>query len=171
VGPRADGTIPDEARSILLQIGSWLKANGEAVYGSRPFLVFGEGPTKNSRDPTQMHSDEQLYTPADIRFTLSKDRSTLYASVLGQPSGHEVVLHTLFRDNPYLPGAVCAVSLLGSEAPIRFAQKADGLHIVLPETTQWNSIASVFRILPRCVAALPLGVSINTKEALLGTAP
>ncbi len=49
VGPRSDGTIPEQARSILLQMGGWLATNGEAIYGSRPFAVFGEGPTKAPR--------------------------------------------------------------------------------------------------------------------------
>src|SRR6185312_8202613 len=43
IGPKFDGTIPDEARNVLLQIGDWLKTNGEAIYSSRPFLVYGEG--------------------------------------------------------------------------------------------------------------------------------
>ena len=45
VGPKADGTIPEEARSVLLQMGEWLQTNGEAIYGSRPWVLYGEGPT------------------------------------------------------------------------------------------------------------------------------
>src|SRR5438270_3327788 len=46
IGPKPDGTIPDEAQRLLLNMGSWLDKNGEAIYGTRPWTVFGEGPTK-----------------------------------------------------------------------------------------------------------------------------
>ena len=150
VGPKADGTIPDEARSILLEMGGWLRVNGEAVYGSRPFLVFGEGPTKAANNPTQMHSDEQTYTPEDVRFTTSADGSVLYASVLGEPRGRQVILHTLFAGNPYLPSTVCSVSLLGSAAPIAFQQRPDGMYLTMPSSVRWSPIASVFRIATGC---------------------
>ena len=55
VGPKSDGTIPEQARTILLEMGAWLRTNGEAIYGSRPWLLYGEGPTKvagSQRIPT-----------------------------------------------------------------------------------------------------------------------
>ena len=150
VGPKADGTIPDEARSILLEMGGWLKVNGEAVYATRPFLVFGEGPTKAPRHSTEMHSDEQVYTPEDIRFTTSRDGSLLYAAVLGEPTSQQVILHTLFRGNPYLAEDVCSVELLGSDARIGFTQRPDGLYLSVPPSVHWNAIGSVFRIAHTC---------------------
>ena len=45
VGPRSDGTIPSEVQQVLREIGSWLQVNGEAIYGTRPWRVYGEGPT------------------------------------------------------------------------------------------------------------------------------
>jgi alpha-L-fucosidase len=154
VGPKADGTIPEQARSILLEMGAWLSTNGEAVYGSRPFLVFGEGPTKAPKNPTQMNSDVQSYTPSDIRYTTSGDGSVLYAFVMGAPSGYALTLHTLFRSNPYLPAPVCSIEMLGSPAKIAFTQQPDGMRITVPASIQWNEIGSVFRIRHNCGSPL-----------------
>lgn len=150
VGPKADGTIPDQARAILLQMGAWLNINGEAVYGSRPFLVFGEGPTKAPKNPTQMNSDVQTYTSEDIRYTTSRDGSILYAAMLGAPANRSVVLHTLFKSNPYLTAPVCSVQLVGSSATLRFTQQADGMHVTIPSPVQLNDISSILRIRDHC---------------------
>ena len=95
VGPKSDGTIPDQARAILLQMGAWLQTNGEAIYGSRPWLVYGEGPTKVAS--SAMYSDQQQFTPQDIRFTTHN--RALYAIALGWPKSGTPD-HTLWKGNP-----------------------------------------------------------------------
>ena len=152
VGPKSDGTIPEEARTVLLQMGDWLKLNGEAVYDSRPFTVFGEGPTKAPRNSTEKNSDIQTYTAEDIRFTTSRDGRVLYAAALGWPASGSLTIHTLFRANPYLPAPVCAVELLGSPTAISFRQGTDGLHLTLPAVPPPGDIAYVFRIATHCSA-------------------
>ena len=128
VGPKADGTIPEEARAILLQMGAWLKVNGEAIYGSRPWLLYGEGPTKVAS--SAKNSDQQEFTSEDIRFTTNN--GALYAIALGWPANSEMRIRTLATGLPYLNGPVCAVTLLGSSETISWQQKADGLHIKMP---------------------------------------
>jgi alpha-L-fucosidase len=142
VGPESDGTIPEEAQRILLQIGAWLHINGEAIYGTRPWLLFGEGPTKVAS--SAMNTDRQEFTPEDIRFT-TRDNA-LYAIALGWPTGSALRVHSLYRGNPYLGGAVCSVRLLGSEAGLHWTQKEDGLYIELPQS-QPEEPAFAFRIL------------------------
>jgi alpha-L-fucosidase len=152
VGPKSDGTIPDEARAVLIQMGDWLKLNGEAVFNTRPFTVFGEGPTKASKNSTEKNSDIQAYTAEDVRFTSSRDGTLLYATVLGWPTSGELVVHTLFRGNPYLAASVCSVELLGSSNPISFHQLPDGLHLTMPSIAPPGDIAYVFRIATQCSA-------------------
>jgi alpha-L-fucosidase len=128
VGPEANGTIPEQARAVLLQIGAWLRINGAAIYGSRPWLLYGEGPTK----VTSMvkDTDSQQYTPADIRFTTHD--GALYAIALGWPASGTLRIHTLYRGTSYLRGPVCSVEILGGSTMLGFSQKSDGLYITLP---------------------------------------
>jgi len=128
VGPKSDGTIPEQARAILLEIGAWLRTNGEAIYGSRPWLLYGEGPTKVTN--SAKNSDQQQFTAADIRFTTHN--GALYAIALGWPANGDLRIRSLGRGLPYLKRPVCGVKLLGSDEPLSWRQEADGLHVELP---------------------------------------
>jgi alpha-L-fucosidase len=153
VGPKSDGTISDQARTVLLQIGAWLKVNGEAIYASRPFTVYGEGPIRGRGNPTAKGSDIQAFNAQDIRFTTSHDGSVLYATALGWPSDGSLLIHTLYRGNPYLPTPVCGVQLIGSDQHIGFTQRLDGLHLSLPAAAPSTEAAYVFRIATHCGSA------------------
>jgi alpha-L-fucosidase len=156
VGPKADGTIPDEARTVLLSMGEWLHLNGEAIYGSRPFMVFGEGPTKGGAKSAEMNNDIQTYVAEDIRFTTNRSasgESVLYATLLVWPKDGDIIIHTLFAENPYLVGPVCGVELIGSNDSLQFLQAQDGLHLTLPnmaDAAGLGDIAYVLRIHSSC---------------------
>ena len=127
VGPRSDGSIPDEVQKVLLEVGAWLGVNGEAIYGTRPWRVYGEGPTKVAAGSFH-DTDTSNYTPEDFRFTTKNDE--LYAIGLAWPTQGEAVIHSLAQT----VGAqrVRSVALLGSNAKLKFDQRADGLHVQLP---------------------------------------
>jgi alpha-L-fucosidase len=128
VGPKADGTIPEEARRILLEMGAWMRVNGEAIYGTRPFLMYGEGPTKVTQ--SGLNTDKQEFTAEDIRFTTRDGK--LYAMAMGWPANGEVLIRTLYRGTPYLAGPAAGVEMLGSDESVKWSQEADGLHIHVP---------------------------------------
>jgi alpha-L-fucosidase len=135
VGPHADGTIPAKAREMLLQLGGWMKINGEAIYGSRPWQVFGEGPTRNSGGGFSERKDRP-YTAEDIRFTTRA--GSLYAIALDWPSGGKLLVRSV-------GGKVNKVSLLGHKGNLKWKQSPDGLSIDLPSAKPCD-YAFVFRI-------------------------
>jgi alpha-L-fucosidase len=128
VGPRSDGTIPEEVQSILRDIGSWLNVNGEAIYGTRAWTKFGEGPTAIVEGAFH-DTDTKSFTAQDFRFTTKGN--SLYAIELAWPESGEAVIHSL--NEAALSGQnIVSISLLGQGSPLRYQLKPDGLHIQLP---------------------------------------
>jgi alpha-L-fucosidase len=127
IGPRSDGTIPEEVQRVLLDVGVWLNVNGEAVYGTRPWRVYGEGPTKVAAG--SFHDTETTnYKPEDFRFTTKGD--VLYAIGLAWPSNGEASIHSLALTAG--SSRVRSVTLLGNDSELKFDQRVDGLHLQLP---------------------------------------
>jgi len=139
ISPRADGTIPEEEQQILRQIGAWLAINGEAIYGSKPWTKYGEGPTQVVGGSFQ-DTRTQPYTAEDFRFTTRAGH--LYAIELAWPSGGAACIHSI---TPQMK--VRRVALLTKQKPIAiaFTQATDGLHLVLPSKPT-GSDAWVYRI-------------------------
>jgi alpha-L-fucosidase len=127
VGPRSDGTIPDEVQRVLLDVGAWLSINGEAIYGTRPWRTYGEGPTKVAAGSFH-DTDTAKYTAEDFRFTTKGDG--IYAIGLVWPTSGEAVIRSLARTVG--SELVQSVALVGGDAKLRFEQSADGLHVQLP---------------------------------------
>ena len=130
IGPKADGTIPEEEISILRQIGSWLEINGEAVYGARPWRRFGEGPTPVIDGHFSDHIRKK-FTSADIRYTVKG--AHLYATVLQCSSDgeyHFSLLSNQGSDCQY-KGLIKSIELLGSSEQCIWKQDQSALHVSL----------------------------------------
>ncbi len=133
---RRDGTLDEDEVKIVSGIGAWLKVNGEAIYATRPWKTYGEGPatevSESGRFGGQSDTQKQPFTAQDIRFTQSKDGKTLYAIVLAFPSDGHVTLKSLAENSPHWPGTIADVRLLGSPDKLDFTRNANGLTVTLP---------------------------------------
>jgi alpha-L-fucosidase len=145
IGPRADGSIPEPERAILESIGGWLETNGEAIYGTRPWLVAGEGPT---RVPEGSFTDtkRESFTSSDIRFTQKPGK--LYVIVMKRPEDGIVTVRSLSRNAFCALPSVGKVTLLGSEEKV--TTRLDGRGLRLEAKSLRKGIGpAVFRIEPR----------------------
>ena len=129
IAPHPDGSIPEEQKERLRGIGKWLKLNGEAIYGSRPWLIFGEGPTET---PVGHLSDTGFdgFSEKDIRFTTQGD--TLFAIALGWPNSGTLNIEHL--GTKHLPETITAVRLIGHDESLVWKQGTHSLEITLPKS-------------------------------------
>jgi alpha-L-fucosidase len=139
-----DGTPDADEMKIVSGIGAWLKVNGAAIYGTRPWKVYGEGPStkasEKGRFDGQSDVARQPYTGQDIRFTQSKDGKILYAIVLGMPLGDQVMIKSLAEGNKLWPWPVKAVHLLGWHDKLGFIQVPIGLSVSVPVGRPMDSL-------------------------------
>ena len=135
---KSDGTLDAEEEAILADMAAWMKVNSEAVFATRPFKVFGGGPTVISDFRAYWN-----YTADDIRFTVKSD--TLYATALGKPQG-QVVIAALKKGTMFARGDISSVQLLGHDGKLDWQQRGEGLVIQLPANASLSPIASVFKI-------------------------
>ena len=129
VGPEPDGTIPPVQMDRLNKLGAWLKQNGESIYGTKPW-------TRANGTTNQVTADGKA---VELRFTQKSGK--LYVTLLGKPAASTVLLHNVKA------AAGSTVNLLGSDAPVKWAQKSDDLEVTLPASLP-GSYAWVVRVTP-----------------------
>lgn len=146
---RGDGTIDSDEIAIVEGIATWMKINQEAIIGTRPWKVLGEGPQMASAAPLSAQGFNEgkgkPFTAEDVRFT--QKGKTLYAIIMGSPT-NAVTINSLGTNAKLLETQISKISLLGSREKLRWSQTADALVIEKPQK-QVSPIAVVFKITPQ----------------------
>jgi alpha-L-fucosidase len=133
VSPRADGTLDTKAEELLKQIGAWMTTNGEAIYGTRPWQICGEGSIKGTKDYNTIRR------VGEIRFTTKG--TALYAIAYDWPADNKLVVHALANGS----GKINKVSLLGNPGRVDWQQTPEGLVVTLP-AVKLSDYANVLKI-------------------------
>jgi len=145
---RGDGTIDSDEVAVVEEIGAWMAINKEAIYGTRPWKTFGEGPAiENAAPLTAQGFNEGKGKPfeaADIRFTTKGN--ALYAIPMIWPENGKITIKNLKTDAKFYPGRISKVMLLGNNAALAFTRDNEGLQITLPTDKPLISYAFALKI-------------------------
>lgn len=143
---RVDGTFDEKEEKIINGIGDWMSVNGEAIYSTRPWHIFGEGPIADSDIKINAQGfNEGAYTKAtsdEIRFTQTPKH--LYAISLSWPENNTITVKALAEGSKHYAKKIKSVELLGY-GKVKFTRNADGLTVVIPADAP-KSVAPVLRI-------------------------
>ena len=141
---KGNGSLDDKELKILNEIADWMTVNSESIYGTRPWVLFGEGPTADASNPinNQGFNEGTSHSNKDIRF-VTKD-GYIYATMLGNPSENSVFIKSLAASSGYVKGKVNSVEILGY-GKTGSKNTHEGLSIDIPLSIS-NNIATVFKI-------------------------
>jgi len=126
---RPDGTIDSKEIAVLDQLTAWMQVHGEAIYETRPWTTYGEGP--NVRKGASAQNAPRHLDALDIRFTRNKANTVVYAFFLGSPN-RDPLIESFGKASPHCPGVIAQVELLGHGARLQFQQRMKGLSVKLP---------------------------------------
>ncbi|MDO6736279.1 alpha-L-fucosidase [Wenyingzhuangia sp. 2_MG-2023] len=123
----SDGVIPEKQKKYLSAFKDLFDVNGEGLYGTRPWKIYGEGPLKIKEG--RQGENHKEFSQKDIRFT-TKD-GNLYAFVLATPT-EDIIIKTLKKGGK-LDKQIKKISLLGSNETIYWEQNTNELKITCPK--------------------------------------
>ena len=142
---RGDGTIDEKEEAILDEMSAWLKINGESIYGTRPWKIYGEGPDVENPDDSGSEWRKTPYTSEDIRFTSKGD--ILYVFPLDWPTdGNTIIVDALKENSEHYTDRIKKVFLLGYNKALKYHRTEEGLLIELPDFRP-NDISPVIKII------------------------
>jgi alpha-L-fucosidase len=124
-----EGDLEPDMLAILEEIGVWTETNGEGIYGSRPWKIYGEKPSNAPFVKRERFDENYKFSSKDIRFTTKG--KTLYAFCLGKPET-DIVIKSLAKSSKLANKAIASVAMFGSKEKLTWKQTSDALVIKKP---------------------------------------
>jgi alpha-L-fucosidase len=140
---RGDGTIDDKEIAILEGIAAWMDVNKESIFDTRPWKIYGEGPSVETTNPINaqgFNEGKVKYSAKDLRFN-QKDK-VLYVTTMGVPE-ENILIKSLGKSKA--DSEIRTIEMLGSIEKLQWKQYDDSLVIEKPKSFS-NNIAVVFKI-------------------------
>lgn len=132
---RGDGTIDEKERAVVNEIGQWMRANSESIYGTRPWKIFGEGPAQEAAAQLNAQGFNEgkgkPFTHEDIRFATKGQ--VLYATAMGRPDNGKLLIKSLAKQSPHFPREIRKVEWVPTRQSLSFERRDEGLLVSLPE--------------------------------------
>jgi alpha-L-fucosidase len=147
---RGDGSIDEKERKIVEEVGTWMKANSESIYGTRPWKIFGEGPAQEAAAKLSAQGFNEgkgkPFTHEDIRFNIKGD--VLYATAMDWPQDGKLVIKSLAKNSRHFPNEIQKVEWLATKQSLSFERRENALAVMLPERTSDDlTYANVIKVL------------------------
>jgi len=131
---RGDGTMDEIERGIVDEIGQWMRQNGESIYQTRPWKIFGEGPAQAAAAALSAQGFNEgkgkPFSAEDIRFVIKGD--ALYATVMARPASPSVLIRSLAQGSDLYPAVINKVVLVANQQPLEFSRTPEGLVVTFP---------------------------------------
>lgn len=141
IGPDSHGNIPKQAIATLNEMGKWLRINGDAIYSTKPWTIYGEGSTKITEGT---FNESGNFSSDDFRFTKSKDDKNLYVIGMIYPDDNKIKITKINSLDVSLKN-LKSLKLLGSDDVVKYSQSKDGLEVALPKKPSGNVQAYVLK--------------------------
>lgn len=144
---RGNGTIDDKEEVILKNIAEWMNINSEGILNTRPWVIYGEGPSTENEIPLDgagfNEGKNAPYTKSDIRFVINGEN--LYAHVMQWPEDNTVIIKSLALNSQCYTNVIKKVELLGA-GPVKFKRTNEGLKVIIPKVKRYSPISLVLKI-------------------------
>jgi alpha-L-fucosidase len=144
---RGNGTIDEKEEKILNDIAAWMDVNSEGVFGTRPWTIYGEGPSTEVVNPmkAQGFNEDKVGKMGEGDFRFVAKGNNLYVHVFKIPENGVVKIKALGNNSGSLMGNIAGVSLLGTANEVNYKQEDDALVVEMPKGVK-NAISYVLKV-------------------------
>lgn len=153
---RPDGSLDPEVERMLGELAEWNAIHGEGIFGTRPWLVYGESAVKVKGGSFK---EDFTYNAREIRFTTKA--STLYAFALGWPEDGKLAIRSLAKPEGADVNHIRRVTLLGYQGKLDWQQTAEGLLVTLPEK-KVSEYTAALKITGTALTNVPFALPVSS---------